>query len=190
MIENFAALSEKEQRDFAEALIKTINSEGIFTSNAKFKIDNVEADELTGDLVIECTTEEPLEVSRDAEWSCSDEEDAAEDPGYDVRYVEFSIFQEVENTFKTLSATIDGYKITLTVSDVDENETVEVKVDNIYHEDAGIGSYEYWGEVGYDSQPYVRVEGTLVKACDCAFAFFVEPINEPVDTVPKETEEN
>jgi hypothetical protein len=70
----------------------------------------------------------------------------------------------------------------LEIDDVDEVETVEVEVDSISHEDAGIGHYEYWGEVGYDSRPYVEVEGTIVKACDCALSLYVEV----ADTTPEE----
>jgi hypothetical protein len=48
VIENFAALSAQEQRTFAEALIKTINSESIFSSEVNFEITAVEAEEMSG----------------------------------------------------------------------------------------------------------------------------------------------
>ncbi len=186
VIENFAVLPAKEQTEFATALLKTINSESIFTTDAKFEIYNIEADELTGGLMIEVSHgEDTIEVSREAAWFCGDEEDASNDPGYDADYSE-SIYEDAKKAFKTLSTVIDGYKVTLEIGDVDEVETVEVNVDNISHEDAGIGGYEYWGERGHDSRPYVAVEGTIVKACNFSLAFFVEPD----DTIPEETEEN
>jgi hypothetical protein len=85
-----------------------------------------------------------------------------------------------------MEAVIEGYKVSLDISDVDEDEAIEVEVDNISHEDSGIGSYEYWGHMEYDSQPYVEVEGTIVKACTCALAFFVYPVDAPASTEPEE----
>jgi hypothetical protein len=174
VIENFVVLSEKEQREFAEALLKTINSESIFSSDTDFELVRIEADDITGGLMIEVSHTIPVEVSRQATWQASNEEDAADDPGYDADY-ENSITKDAEKSFKTLSTTIDGYIVSLEISDVDENDTTEVKVDSISHEDDGIGHYEYWGFEGNDSRPYVEVEGTIVKECDCSLAFFVEP---------------
>lgn len=176
VIENFAALSDKEQMEFAVALLKTINSEFIFSSDTEFEIVEVNADDLTGGLAIEVSHTNPIEVSREATWTCNDEEDANDDPGFEADY-ENSILEDTKKAFKTLSTVIDGYNIELEISDVDANDTVEIEVDSISHEDAGIGSYEYWGEVGYDSQPYVEVEGTIVKACECSLTFFVDPVD-------------
>ena len=188
VIENFAALSEKEQREFAEALVKTINSESIFTDQVNFTITKVEADDLTGNLMIEISHgETPIEVSRKAGWTCSDEEEASEDPGSNVDYAN-DIDDDAENAFKTLETVIDGYKVELAVGDVDEIETTEVNVESTSHEDSGIGDYEYGGERGYDSRPYIAVEGTLVKACDLSLAFFVEP-DDTAEAAPEVTED-
>lgn len=184
VIENFAALPAKEQMEFAVALLKTINSENIFSSETKFEITNVEADDLTGGLMIEVSQTNPIEVSREASWSCSDPDDASDDPGYDAEYVE-NIITDAKKAFTTLSATIEGYKVSLEISDVDDTKTVEVEVGRLSQEDAGIGSYEYWGERGYDSRPYIGVEGTIVKSCDCALAFFVEP-DDAIEIAPEE----
>ncbi len=174
VIENFAALSEKEQREFAEALVKTINSEHTFIDNTTFDIVNVEADDLSGGLLIEVSHEPLIEVKRKATWYCDSEEYVEEDPGYDADYPE-ALATDAEKAFKTLSTEIDGYTVSLDVEDADEAEFIEVEVDEITHEDDGIGDYEYFGFTGHDSRPYVAVEGTIVQACKCTLVLFVEP---------------
>jgi hypothetical protein len=188
-IENFAAIPFQEQMKFAEALLKTINSENTFTSDTNFEIDSVEADELTGGLAIRVSHPDTIDVSREATWTCDDEEDASVNPGSDADYVN-GLFEDVKSAFKTLSTVIDGYNISLEIDDVDVVETVEVEVDSTSYEDGGIGSYEYWGETGYDSSPYVEVEGTIIKACDMALTIYVEPVDEPAEMTSEEAEEN
>jgi hypothetical protein len=185
VIENFAALSAQEQRTFAEALIKTINSESIFSSEVNFEITAVEAEEMSGGLWIEASNADPVDVAREASWQAADEDEASYDPGYDADYTG-TIFDDIKSSFKTMEATIEGYRVSLDITDVDEDETIEVEVDRISHEDSGIGHYEYWGDVGYDSHPYVEVEGTIIKACTCQLAFFVEPAITPIDTEHEE----
>ncbi len=187
-IENFAALPVKEQREFAAALLKTINSEKTFHDDTTFEIINVEADDLTGGLMIEVSHTDFIVVDREANWTCAYEDEAEHDPGFDANY-ENSIYDDAKKAFKTLSTVIDGYKVSLEVSDVDADETVEVEVDRISHEDGGIGGYEYFGHSGHDSQPYVEVEGIIAKACDCGLAFFVEP-DDAFEDVAEESEEN
>lgn len=173
VIENFAALSAQEQREFAAGLLATINSEHIFSEDALFELVDIEADDLTGGLWIEVSHPGEIEVSRKATWTCSSEDEAGNDPGYDAEYEE-SIIEDTKKAFKTLSTAIDGYNVSLEISDVDMNDAVEVEVDHVSHEDAGIGDYEYFGFRGHDSHPYVEVSGTIVKACECSLAFFVE----------------
>lgn len=172
MIENFAVLSAEEQLEFAEDLVATINSESTFTNETNFKVLSVEADDTTGDLMIEIDHEDFISVPRAATWTCIYEDDVYSDPGYDADYGE-SIYDEAKQAFKTLSAEIEGYQVELDIADVDEEETVEVDVDYYSHEDAGIGSYEFWGHTGYDSRPYIEVNGTITKACSLALALFV-----------------
>ncbi len=182
VIENFAELSAKEQQDFAAAIVKTINSEQIFTSETDFKVAKVEIDDFTGGLMIEVTPTNYFEVARDATWEVDDEEDAHSDPGNDVVYAA-DIYHDTKDVFKVNEAVIDGYKITLYTGDIDEGETVDVEVDEINYEDAGIGSYEFWGIPGYDSHPYIEVLGTITKACTIDVGFLVEPNDEvPVPT--------
>ena len=188
VIENFAALSVQEQLKFAEALIKTINSESIFTSDTNFELAGIEADEFTGGLSITVSLANPIEISRKATWHAADEDDASNDPGYDADYENY-LFEDAKKAFKTLSAIIDGYTVTLDITDVDENETTSVEVDEISHEDAGIGDYEYWGYAEHDSRPYVEVTGNIIKSCDCSLAFFVEP-DDVAEVVPEVKEEN
>jgi hypothetical protein len=172
-IENFARLSAEEQNKFAEALVKTINSEGIFSAVTDFRITGIEANDITGGLAIEVSHTNPIEVSRNATWTCDSEDYAEIDPGSNADFTN-TIFEDVEKAFKTLSAVVDGYAVSLDISDVDETDTIEVEVDSISYEDAGIGDYEYFGFTGTDSQPYVEVDGTIVKECECALTFFVE----------------
>lgn len=172
-IENFAELSFDEQRAFAEALVKTINSEHTF-SDTTFKVTGVETDGLAGDLVISIEPDDLIEVSRSATWTSASEDDMHDDPGFEADYANY-LFEDAKKAFKTLNTEIEGYSVTLDVDDVDEEDTVEVEVEDYSNEDAGIGSYEYWGHREYDSQPYVEVEGTIVKACTCYLSLYVEP---------------
>jgi hypothetical protein len=189
VIENFAALSAQEQREFAVALLKTINSESLFSSETNFELTKVEADDFTGGLTIEVSHTKPIEVSRPATWYCAEEEDASVDPKYDATY-ENDVYEDAKKAFKTTSTELDGYKVSLEIADINELENTEIDVDSTSQEDDGIGSYEHFGFIGYDSRPYIQVEGTIVTACDCALAFFVEPADEPVETTPEEPEEN
>lgn len=176
IIENFAALSEKEQRDFAEALVKTINSEGTFSSDYKFNIVKVEPDELSGGLDIMIETPTSIKVPREATWSCEDPEDIPS--CNDVDYMNSYTFEDIEKVFKTVTTELNGYKITLDVTDYNyTDEDVEVIVDKVEEADSGIGEYEYWGQRGFDSHPYLEVEGTLIEPYDCALTLFVDPID-------------
>lgn len=181
VIENFAALSAQEQREFAVELLTKINSEHIFHDDVTFELVTIETDDLTGGLWIAVSHSGEIDVTRKASWEAADEDDAENDPGHEATYSQ-SIYDEAKKAFKTLSTVIDGYTVSLEIHDVDEGDTVEVEVDHISHEDAGIGQYEYWGEIGYDSRPYVEVEGTIVKACDCTLAFSIEA----AESVPEE----
>ena len=183
VIENFATLSAQEQRAFAEALVKTINTEKTFIDD-ELVISAVEADEMTGDLIIELDCN--IYIDRRATWTCGNDEDAAYNKPEDPEY-ESSICSDAEEAFKTLSAEIDGYTLSLDVADTANEEIEEVKVDSVSQEDAGIGHYEYWGYIGYDSRPYNEVNGTLVQSCTVYLSLFVEP----TANVPEEaTEEN
>ena len=186
VIKNFAELSFEEQMKFAESIVKTINSESTFTSDTDFTISGIEVDEFAGGLIIMLNHDDLIEVSRDATWQCYDEDVVDSDPGDAANYSNY-LFEDVKKAFKTLETTIEGYKVSLSVNDADEEETIEVHVDDYSHEDSGIGSYEYGSIRGYDSHPYIEAEGTIVKACSCALSFYIEPANEPV--VEPETEE-
>ena len=174
---NFNVMSEQEQRAFADTLIRTINSQRTFTVDVDFVLFGIEVDELAGSLVIYLSHGDDLvEVARPATWQAGNEEEASVDPGYDADFSN-SLFSDARAVFGSLSAEVDGYQVTLEVVDLDEVETVEVVVDEVREEDSGIGSYEYWGTTGYDSQPYVEVEGTIVKACSMSLALEVLPLN-------------
>ena len=186
-IENFAALSTQDQKAFAAALLKIINIDSIFSSDTNFELVSVEADDITGDLIINVSQTDVIEVSREATWTCNSDNEVTDDPGYDADYKN-DIYEDIQKAFKTLSTVIDDYKVSLEVADIiSDDDTLDVIVDSTNAEDGGIGDYEYFGFRGHDSQPYVEVKGTIIKACDCALAFFVEPNDEP--TVDPEAEE-
>ena len=175
VMENFTELSAREQLDFANALVKTINSENIFTNQVDFRVSGVESEDMTGGLIIMLEHEGTIEVERAATWTCNDEDSAyrtPEDPDFD----DLS-FNDAKKAFKTLSAELEGYVISLDVDDVDPEEITEVEVSSISHEDAGIGHYEFWGEEGYDSQPYCEVRGTLTQACTVYCNLYVEAVD-------------
>ena len=172
VIENFAVIPAKEQVAFATKLLEKINAESVFTSDTKFDFVGVDPDDLTGGLWIDVSHATPIGVSRKAVWQALDEEDAEKNPD-DVDY-EDSLANDAKKAFKTLTTVIDGYKVSVEIHDIDEGDLVEVEIDTISHEDAGIGEYEYFGFRGHDSRPYVEASGTLVEDCDFSLSFFVE----------------
>lgn len=187
VIENFAALSAQEQREFANSLVKTINSEKTF-ADIMFKIDAVEADDLTGGLLIELSHEDAFELNRKATWTCGDADDAHQKPE-DADFDD-SIWDDAKKAFKTLTTEIEGYTLSLEIADIDNEEITEVEVEHISKEDAGIGHYEFWGETGYDSQPYFEIEGTLVQECSLSLGLFVEAADNIAEDTEEATEEN
>lgn len=173
-IENFATLSTQEQRSFADELLKKINEECVFTDETDFKLSGIDVDEFSGGLIMMASTADPISVTRKAEWTCATVEDVEDDPGFEANY-ENHIYDDANKAFKTLSTIIDGYKVTLEIHDVDALDTgAEIEVTSYSREDAGIGHYEYWGDIGYDSRPYVEVEGTITREYSCDLTFFVE----------------
>lgn len=189
VIENFAELSQMELREFAEALIKTINSESIFTDQTDFKITNVEPYDHTGELLIEVEHTHPIEVSRHASWAANDSDDADNLRDTSIEF-DNNASEDIENTFKATSVTIDGYVVTLNVADFNQTNTdarVE-KIDSITDDDAGIGWYEYGDGTFYDSQPFVQVEGTIIEEYDCYIGFFVDLDLAPAEEEPEQLE--
>ena len=179
VIENFAVLSQQEQQDFATSLLKTINSEHTFSQDIEFTVTNVYADDVSGDLIIGISHGEPIEVPREATWQCEeskyeDEDYYEDDPGYDVTY-DNTIYEDVASMFKTRSAEVGDYFVELEVNDADALDNVSIHAEHVSHEDSGIGFYEYGDIQGYDSHPYVEVEGTITQACECQLFLVVTP---------------
>ena len=175
-IENFAAIPFKDRVLFADSLIKTINSEKIFCEEIHLDLVGVEPDDITGGLILKVSPVGPITVTRKASWTCDTEEDAEDVPANSETDFENYLMEDTKKAFKTLETIIEGYKVSLEVSDVDEDDRLdpEVEVTTISHEDDGIGSYEYFGFTGTDSRPYVVVEGTLTTRCDCNLELYVE----------------
>lgn len=174
VIENFSTLLDWQLGQFATVLVSKINAENTFSNLIDFTIDSFEADDITGNLIIYLRHEEYLEVEREATWTCEDIHSVDQDPGSSADY-ENAIFTDVKKCFKTQTAQIEGYTVTLRIDDTDVVETVEVIADVYQEEDNGIGDYEYFGARGYDSDPYVEVEGRIIAACQCALTLIVEP---------------
>lgn len=175
MVENLTELSVDEQIKLAKDLIEKINSERIFIDETSFEFQDVDIDKTSKGLCISISTSNPISISREATWSAGTEEGATEDPGNNAEF-EYSLIADAKKSFKTLGCEIDGYKVSLQIDDVEKDETTdaEVEVVNLTHEDAGIGSYEFWGFKGYDSQPYVAAEGVITADYDCNLTFFVD----------------
>lgn len=161
--------------EFAKTILEKINSGKVFTKETIFEFYDTELDEVTGGLWILASSASPIRVSREASWTAGDEEGAHEDPGNNAEYIN-TVSEDVKKVFKTFAAEIDKYKVSLQIDDIEEDETVdaEVDVENLSHEDSGIGSYEFWGFSGYDSHPYVDVEGIITRFYDCNVTLFVE----------------
>lgn len=175
IIENFAVLPVQEQLKFANALVKTINSEKIFSDDTKFEVHAVTVEDVTGGLAVAVSLANPIEISREATWTCGSADDAENDPGTEATYYN-GIFDDARSAFKVIRTEIDGYSVALEVDDVDLLDgDPEIEVARINNEDSGVGSNEYFGVTDFDSRPYVEVEGTITKSYDCALTFYVEP---------------
>jgi hypothetical protein len=179
VIENFNELSAEELKQFAQNLLDKINESGIFTSEVDLILDTVynppEAN-LAGNLEFCVSTPENsgITVERKASWQAYGEDAKyyPEDPDFEA-----SILDDAKSYFKTLSTEIDGYRVSLCeILDADETEQIDVEVTDWTEEDGGIGSYEFWGHNGYDSAPYLEVEGIMSYDCSIGVVFEVEPI--------------
>ena len=170
VIENFSVLSQAELEQFAKKLIDKINAEKIITTEADFAIlndpDAVWASDITGNLIINLAA---IEVASavDASWT------AAEDDPYDYNDAEEGS-PDFDDVFKK-EVVVDGYKVTLSIDDYDRIENLEVEVDDYSREDSGIGRYEFWGHIGYDSHPYLEVNGTFINLYSVAVSLTIEP---------------
>ena len=161
MLKHFEELSTVEQVNLAKDLINKINTRKVFIEETTFEFQDVWVDDIDNKLVVEASLVNPIIVSRKATWLAGTEEGAEEGPNSDADYAN-SISEDTTKCFKLLKAYIAEYSISAEISDIDELEDVEVELTHISHEDSGIGYYEYWGFKGYDSHPYVEVEGVLL----------------------------
>ena len=177
IIENFDLLSEAEQKVFAENLVDTINSKKTFFDTT-LKIEEVYADSITGDLCVVVYSTEAVNVPRKASWSGNDFDDIESTDSVNWSDIEFENYshEDVANMIKTTSAELDGYNVTVEVDEVDSGSIVSLDVTEANEDDYGIGSYEYFGATGYDSQPYVEASGTVVESCTFYLTLTVSPI--------------
>lgn len=161
MIENFSLLSPEEQKQFAADLIAKLNAAGTL-SNETFNIFDIESDALDGSLYIGINADTTIE--RAATWQCGDREDASS-VNDTYEFLELNAV-DAKQLFKTTATEFEGYLLEVVGLEIDDYKIEDVsKVYSISNEDAGIGSYEFWGEIGYDSQPYCEVEGALAVNC-------------------------
>lgn len=175
-IKDFNKATDAEIQELAKDLITKINTDNILYNGSNFKIDNVEVDELKGMLYIDISIpddEEGIGVYRDAQWQALDTSDMYHPE--DIDYGN-TLEKDLLASFNTTSTNIDGYDVSLSVNDADVEDIIDVEVDSYSEEDSGIGSYEYWGATGYDSHPYLEVEGTIIQACSCYCTLDVTPI--------------
>lgn len=167
MIDNFSILSPEEQMKFAQELLAKVNAAQTFLHGDEMKLDELEANELDGSLDIFFSVED-FEVGREAEWQVGNEDEAYQTPRYsDVEFTGRAA-DEVKAEFKTTRAEFEGYQLEITNLQIDDQDITNSEVASTSDEDAGIGHYEYWGAEGYDSRPYVQVEGTVY--CNCSIS--------------------
>lgn len=173
MIQSFAKMSFDARLHFAEEMIKKINSESIFLNGTKFKIDQIELDDYSDDLIILTTSVDPVKLSRGVFWQVPNEDYLYYKPK-SMDYIDTE-YEAVSELLKTKTAVVDGYTVTAEIDDVEAGKNIEVQVDSYYHDDNGIGYYDFWGEPGYDSRPFIVVEGTATEEREVAISFYVSP---------------
>ena len=159
-IEDFEDSTEAEQKLFVNSLVSKINTEHLFTSEVDFTVEDYWAEDCSKKLVITLSHDSAVEVTREASWQCGNV-DQINDLPEEIEYDKSSI-TDMAKAFKTEPVIVYGYKVTLAVDDVDTEEACEVEAKTYTEEDDGIGFYEFWGFKGYDSHPYIQVEGDVV----------------------------
>ena len=171
MIENFSLLSPSEQKQFAADLIAKLNTAKVL-SDETLEIFDTEADELDGSLSIGISAD--TAISRDATWQCDDYDDASSMPS-DYEFSNLDV-EDAKQLFKTLTTEFEDYTLEVKYLEIGDYDVEEVsEVYDVSEEDSGIGSYEYWGHVEYDSQPYCEVEGALAVNCNISAWLIVTP---------------
>ena len=164
MIDNFSALTPEEQTKFAQELLAKVNAAQTFLSGNEMKLDELEANELDGSLDIFFSVED-FDVGREAEWQAADEDEAYRTPSrFDVDFIGREE-DEVRAEFKATQVEFEGYQLEIANLQIDDYEISDAEVDSTTDEDAGIGHYDHFGYEGYDSRPYVQVEGTVYCSC-------------------------
>ena len=186
VIENFNLLSEQEQQQFAEQLVAKINAENIFLPENVLKVLEVGADELTGNLWISLDHEDSIVAARPAGWTVWSEDDTHHPEEEDIEFYN-DIKTDVQAEFKTMSAVIDGYKVTVDI-DVLDWDRDDIEVDSVDEQDDGF-EYEYWGMSGYKDESSWECEGTVYYACGVGILLDVEPASEEPEVSTEEPEE-
>ena len=172
MIENFSLLSPEEQQQFAAELVAKLNAAKVFSDDSDLTIYDIDTDEMDGSIGIAIGVE--TAIDRDAYWQCGDSEEAYDMPEH-YDFTESSS-EDAKKAFKTLATDFEGYILELREFDIEDYDVEGVsEVYDIENEDAGIGSYEYWGDTGYDSQPYCEVNGSLDVSCGISAWLVVTP---------------
>ncbi len=191
LIENFAELSAQELKEFADGLIGKINAEHLFAPDIELRLcddgqDNIVPDEMTGDLDIYVEPTEEVIISREASWTCGIDDNADSLPDDDPEYF-CNILADIESAFPTKTISIDGYSVIIKAFDWSDWDAEEVsEVTSVEEEDDGIGSYEYWGSISYDSRPYQAVEGFI----DCVASIYISlTVSPAAQTQPYITDE-
>ena len=170
-IEDFEDSTEAEQKLFVDDLVSKINTKHLFTSDVDFIVEDYWTEDCSSRLVVTLSHEGAVEVTREASWQCGTA-DQINDMPEDIEYYKSSI-TDVAKAFKTGPVVVDGYKVTLVVDDVDTEEAYEVEAKTYTEEDDGIGFFDCWGFKGYDSRPYIQVEGNVTCKCTCLLTLTV-----------------
>lgn len=83
---------------------------------------------------------------------------------YSTDDIDIDAEKEAENYIKNIQTPVEfaeGVLTDVSYEDIHDYTITDTEVTKVTEEDAGIGSYEYWGTVGYDSQPYTEISGVV-----------------------------
>ena len=147
----------------AEAVVAELNKGKVFADDTLIKVKKAYIDPYSDAFLVDVELDS-VSVKREASWNTDGDDESPTSVDEDLTY-EYSESDDIKKAFKTTEATILGHKVYLLLDEctAEKVDTTDWTIEHSSEEDAGIGSYEFWGEVGYDSRPYMHYEGTITE---------------------------
>lgn len=176
-VDDFSKLSEQQIKQLSNKIIDKINAEHLFFDFDITLVGDPQVDAATGDLLLQADSADTVYVSRQAHWTCSIyDEDCTEEAPKNPEFAE-DLMDDIQEAFPTKTISIDGYSVTMTVWDAmyTTQQCIPSEIINAEEEDDGIGSYEYWGQIGWDSRPYRAIDGILDCPVSISISLTVTP---------------